>query len=72
MKKHGFVFLLLVLIACNEEENVAEKNRIIREQFDSIGRKTDSFNKKMQGEMDSAIHRIDSLLIELEKKKGKK
>ena len=72
MKKHGFVFLLLVLIACNEEENVAEKNRIIREQFDSIGRKTDSFNKKMQGEMDSAIHRIDSLLIELEKKKRKK
>ena len=72
MKKSGFVFLLLVLAACNEEDNVAEKNRIIREQFDSIGRKTDSFNKKMQREMDSAINSIDSLLIEVQKKQVKK
>ena len=72
MKKLGFVFLLLALAACNEEENVSEKNRIIREQFDSIGRETDSFNKKMQREMDSAINKIDSLIIEVQKKKDKK
>ena len=72
MKKLGFVFLLVALAACNEEENVSEKNRIIREQFDSIGRETDSFNKKMQREMDSAINKIDSLIIEVQKKKDKK
>lgn len=72
MKKSGFIFLLLALAACNEEENVSEKNRIIREQFDSVGRQTDSFNKKIQGEMDSAIQRIDSLILEVQKKKATK
>ena len=72
MKKSGLFFLLLAFGACNDEENVAEKNRIIRQQFDSIGRQTDSFNKKMQVEMDSAIQRIDSLILEVQKKKETK
>ena len=49
-----------------------EQNRIIRERFDSIDREMDSFNKKMQRGVDSAIHDIDSLLMELDKKKEKK
>ena len=72
MKKTWFVLLLLLLLACNDDEDVAEKNRMIREQFDSVSRKTDSFNKKMAREMDSAINRIDSLIIEVEKKNAKK
>ena len=49
-----------------------EQNRIIRQRFDSIDNELDSFNKKVQQRADSAIHNIDSLLMELDKKKQKK
>ena len=72
--KYLLIFILfLILISCNEtDENAMEKNRIIRQRFDSIDRELDSFNKKIQQGADSAIHNIDSLLMELDKKKPKK
>ena len=72
MTRSCFILLSFLLVACNDDEQVAEKNRIIREQFDSINRKTDSFNRKVQHELDSAIQNIDSLLMEVQKKKDKK
>ena len=72
MRNTLFFILFVVLISCNDtNENVMEQNRIIRQRFDSIDRKLDSFNKKMQQGADSAIRNIDSLLLELGKKKKK-
>ena len=73
MKHTLFFILFLILISCNEtDQTTIERNKIIRQRFDSIDRELDSFNKKMQQGADSAIHNIDSLLLELEKKKSKK
>lgn len=66
------LFACFILISCNEhEQNIEEKNRVIRQRFDSIGRELDSINRKLQRGADSALHDIDSLLKELDNKKSK-
>ena len=67
----GFLLITFSLINCNDdnEPTVEEKNRIIRQQFDSIDKKLDSMNNKIEKGIDSAIHNIDSLLEEVKKKK---
>ena len=68
----GIFFICLVLTSCNDNKQKAEeKNRIIRNEFDSMNKKLDSMNMKIEKGLDSAIHNIDSLLLELDKKNKK-
>ena len=67
------VIWIATLISCNEtDQNTIEQNEMIRQRFDSIDKELDSFNKKMQQGVDSAIGVIDSFIMELDKKKQKK
>lgn len=74
LMKYILLFIVIAtLISCNEiDQNTIEQNEMIRQRFDSIDKELDSFNKKMQQDADSAIGTIDSLLMELDKKKQKK
>lgn len=73
MKSYWCIILLFLLPACYERnEKEIEQAKIIRERFDSMGRGVDSFNRKIEREIDSTIHNIDSLLLELDNKKSKK
>ncbi len=73
MRCLAILFISFILISCNDnEQNIEEKNKVIRQKFDSIDRELDSINKKLQKSADSAIHNIDSLLKELDNKKSKK
>jgi len=70
MKRLGILFFSFILYSCADSgDNSAEKNRIIREQFDSVSHSLDSVNSRIQKGADSAIEKIDSLLRELDKKK---
>ena len=70
MRRLIILFFSFILFGCaNSEQNEAEKNRIIRQQFDSIDHSLDSVNNRIQKGADSAIKKIDSLLRELDNKK---
>ncbi len=73
MKNKCFVIAFLMLTGCSESrQNESEQTRRTYERFDSLNREMDSFNKKIEGDIDSAIHNIDSLLLELDSEKTKK
>ena len=70
MNRLGILFFSFILYGCADSgDNEAGKNRIIHQQFDSIGHSLDSVNNRIQKGADSAIQKIDSLLRELDKKK---
>jgi hypothetical protein len=69
MKRLVILFFSFMLLGCTDnEQNEVEKNRIIRQQFDSIDHSVDSVNNRIQKGADSAIQKIDSLLRELDNK----
>jgi Tfp pilus assembly protein PilO len=69
MKRLVILFFSFILSGCTDsEQNEVEKNRIIRQQFDSIDHSLDSVNNRIQKGADSAIQKIDSLLRELDNK----
>ena len=69
MRRLIILFFCFILFGCGDsEQNEAEKNRIIRQQFDSIDHSLDSVNNRIQKGADSAIQKIDSLLRELDNK----
>jgi hypothetical protein len=69
MKRLVILFFSFILLGCTDsEQNEVEKNRIIRQQFDSIDHSLDSVNNGIQKGADSAIQKIDSLLRELDNK----
>jgi hypothetical protein len=72
MKRLVILFFSFMLLGCTDnEQNEVEKNRIIRQQFDSIDHSLDSVNNRIQKGADSAIQKIDSLLRELDNKTGR-
>jgi hypothetical protein len=69
MKRLVILFFSFMLLGCTDnEQNEVEKNRIIRQRFDSIDHSLDSVNNRIQKGADSAIQKIDSLLRELDNK----
>jgi hypothetical protein len=69
MQRLIILFFSFILFGCaDNEQNEAEKNRIIRQRFDSIDHSLDSVNNRIQKGADSAIQKIDSLLRELDNK----
>jgi hypothetical protein len=72
MKRPVILFFSFILLGCTDnEQNELEKNRIIRQRFDSIDHSVDSLNNRIQKGADSAIQKIDSLLRELDNKTGR-
>ena len=70
MRGLGFLLISFGLMNCNNNKpTVEERNKIIRQQFDSVNKRLDSMNNKIEKGIDSTIHNIDSLLEELKKKK---